>query len=141
VSVGFMMDNYSGPERRKNRRVKADFVVIYRVNHPLQLRMMIGHHDVNAVMLDLSASGIALLTSYNIPASSLLSMRFTLINESAAVDQEKITHIKVNGEVRSNRPWPRGECRLGICFTGISESDRSKISEFVKIVNQPGAVS
>jgi hypothetical protein len=36
------MSAYSGKERRRYQRLHVDFTVIYRVDKPLEVRMMIG---------------------------------------------------------------------------------------------------
>jgi len=136
------MDNkYSGPDRRKFRRVKANFIVIYKINHPLEMRMMLGDNEVHAVMFNLSENGVALLTNYNIPSSTLLSMKFILINDNAISDAERIKQIKVNGEVRYSMRSERGECRLGIRFTDTSEADQRTIANFVRMQVGPGTAA
>ena len=129
-----MMNKYPSPERRKFKRVKANFIVTYKVNRPLQVRMMIGHNEVKSLMLNLSEGGMAFLTNYNLPAATLLSMRFVLINESAVSAEERIKQIKVDGEVRYSTPAEGGKYRLGICFTQISDGDQRTIADFISMI-------
>jgi len=136
-----MANKYSGLERRKFKRVKANFIVIYKISYPLQTRMMIGDTEVHAVMSNLSENGMALLTNYNIPFATSLAMKFILINENAISDTERIKQIEVNGEVRYSMWSERGECRLGICFTDISEADRRTIANFVRMQVGPGTAA
>ena len=56
-----MGDTYKGPERRRATRVRAEFIVIYRVDRPMEVRMWIGNREVNAMMLDLSEIGMGIL--------------------------------------------------------------------------------
>ena len=55
-----MHKKYKGTERRRATRVRAEFIVIYRVDNPMEVRMWIGNRDVNAKMLDLSEIGMAI---------------------------------------------------------------------------------
>jgi hypothetical protein len=69
-------------------------------------------------MLDVSQGGMAMVTNYDIPVATVLSMRFTLLK----VDKEIINFsgpLQVTGEVRSNIPAEKDEHRLGICFTKV----------------------
>jgi hypothetical protein len=74
------------------------------------------------------------LTSYNVPAETLLSINFTLINAAASDSKNKIKEIDLSGEVRYSRPAPRKEYRLGIRFTSISKEDAQALSEFVSAI-------
>ncbi|MCM8801145.1 MAG: PilZ domain-containing protein [Candidatus Omnitrophica bacterium] len=124
---------YAGPERRRFRRVPVDFIVIYQVNEPLVVKMSIGWDtEVEAMMLDLSEGGMAVLTNYYIPKDTVLSLRFTLVNLSLS-DQEKIRMMRIVGNVRYAILIGNNEYRIGICFTEISDSDKKAISDFVKL--------
>ena len=126
------MDNtYQGPERRKTPGGKIDFFVIYKVNRPTETNMWIGDREVKSRMIDLSEIGMAILTNYDIPALTTLSMKFTLMNLYSS-EGEKIRTIEITGEVRYNKLLEDDEHRLGISFTQISEEDKRAIAEFKK---------
>ncbi len=127
-----MVDIYSGPERRRSPRVRAEFVVIYKVDKPIEIRVRIGNKDVNALMLDLSGVGMAILTNCDIPVSTLLLIRFTLINHYAE-KSNRIRSMEIVGEVRNNILLEANEHRLGIYFAKISEADRQAIEDFIKM--------
>jgi c-di-GMP-binding flagellar brake protein YcgR len=121
-------------ERRKWQRLKVDFTLNYRVDAPLEVRMSIGwDSEVDALMVDLSEGGMAILTNCDIPASSILSINFTLINLSAIEDDERIKTLSITGEVRSNIIIDKTERRLGIKFIQISQKDKEAIGNFVRM--------
>ncbi|MFC1658116.1 PilZ domain-containing protein [Candidatus Omnitrophota bacterium] len=126
------MDNtYQGPERRQTPRVKIDFFVVYKVNRPTETNMWIGEREVKSRMVDLSEVGMAILTNYDIPALTVLSMKFTLMNLYSN-EGEKIRTIEITGEVRYNKLLENNEHRLGISFTQIAEEDKLAIANFKK---------
>lgn len=127
-----MHSAYVGPERRRAKRVNATFIVVYKVGSPLQVRIVVGNKDINAIMLNLSEAGMAILTNYNLPVSTALLMKFILINENAVLDEERVRPMQIAGEVRYSIPGERDERRLGICFTQISDADRSTIVNFMR---------
>jgi len=94
---------------------------------------MIRNREINAIMLNLSEGGISLFTNYDIPISTLLSMKFILINEHAVLNEERVRPMQITGEVRYSIAGERDERRLGIYFTQISEVDRRAIVNFVKM--------
>jgi len=121
-------------ERRKFRRVKVAFSLRYRVIQPLYVRMRAMNPDINAVMLDISEIGMAVSTNYNIPAGTVLFMRFILIDEAAVNDEESIHHLQVEGRVYDNFLLDDQEYRLGLRFIDISSDARLKIAKFVSMM-------
>ena len=126
-----MNKEYTGEERRKFKRVKASCIVMYRVSSPLSVRIMVGEREVNAIMLDISEGGAAILTNYNIPASTLLEERFILFNDKAIGDDNRLRSIETRGEARYSFLNQERCYRLGICFTDLSQNNRSFITNFV----------
>ena len=127
-----MGDAYAGSERRRSPRVKAEFIVIYKVNSPMEVRMWIGNKEVSAMMLDLSGLGMAIMTDYNIPIWSVLSIKFTLINLYAN-KEERVRLMEISGEVKNNSLTDKKNYRVGISFTTITKEDQCAIDRFVKM--------
>ena len=94
--------------------------------------MWIGNKEVSAMMLDLSGLGIAIVTDYDIPIWSVLSIRFTLINLHTS-KEERVRLMEMTGEVRNNVLLGRNKHRLGISFTHIDKKDQYAIDRFVKM--------
>ena len=94
--------------------------VICRLNEPTSTRFMVRGEDIKAQMLDISSAGMALVTNYDIPVQTELSLRFTLLK----VDKEIVNlsgPVEVMGEVKSNVPMEKDEHRLGIYFTRVKK--------------------
>jgi hypothetical protein len=127
-----MTNKYSGEERRKFPRANVSFIVVYRVNEPVQVRMMIGNKEAHAIMSNLCEDGMSIMTSYNIPAATIVSFKFILLNDQALKENQRVKTIEVMGEVRYNRFMKERTYQLGIHFTNISDTDRSFISEFIR---------
>ena len=124
---------YSGAERRQFKRVGASFTVIYRINSPITVRMMLGDKEIDAIAMDLSEGGIAVLTKYEVLASSTVSIKFMVFNDAAVSSQKRSRSMEVQGEVRYCFTVKGGAYRLGIRFIDISADDRTFIANFVKM--------
>lgn len=129
---------YSGEERRRFERFKINVFITFEIDKPTHLRALIKDEngeeleEAEAVTLDLSEGGMAILTKYDIPPESLLSMEFMLY---ATEDKTKFTlykSIKAKGEVKSSILLERDKHRLGVYFKEISEEDKDEIADFVK---------
>jgi c-di-GMP-binding flagellar brake protein YcgR len=126
------MDNpYSGPERRKSERVDAAFTLTYSIEKPLILRVQVGwEDDIDALMLNLSELGMAIVTKHDIPSATELYMNFIII-DLRSEGEKRIHHMEIVGLVVSNSVCPDGSHRLGIRFDKISDEDKQAIRDFV----------
>jgi len=120
-------------ERRKFKRAKVRFIVMCRVNSPLSVRIIVGHKEINAISLNLSEGGMAILTNYGIPTSSLITVEFIALNDNAFRDQDRSRSMEVQTQVRYNFLTKERAYRLGVSFIDISEDDRRFIADFVRM--------
>jgi c-di-GMP-binding flagellar brake protein YcgR len=126
-----MLDDYKGRERRKFKRVRVNFTAIFRIDKPIYVRMMAGNREVDGILLDLSEGGLCILTTLDIAASTILLIKFVLIDAHSFADN-RTAKMDVVGEVRYNILFGKQEHRLGIFFTQISDKDRKTIADFVE---------
>ena len=111
-----MASVYTGIERRSSKRLRMNCTVVYRVNEPPSASFVMQGQDLDAKMIDISRGGMGMITSQDIPVSTLLSMRFTMLN----VNNDAVTFsgpMEAKGEVKSNIPLEKEGHRLGIYFT------------------------
>lgn len=131
-----MNEMYKGQERRKFKRVKVKLVVIYRKDRPLDVTIHEGDKEVKATMLDISEGGISILTEADIPVSTTILIRFTLIKTDKD-HADFYGNMELRGEVRYNRLTGKSH-RVGICFLDISDADKHNIADFVQTIeSQP----
>ena len=123
---------YNGKERRQFPRAKVSFIVVYRINQPVEISMMLGNKEVHAIMSDLSEDGMSMVTNYEIPASAVVSAKFILLNDNALRDMDRVKTIEISGEVRYSRFIKERAYQLGVHFTNITDLDRAFIREFIR---------
>lgn len=123
---------YKDSEKRISPRIKVEFIVTYKVEKPIEVYMWVGKKEVDALILDLSEEGMAILTDRNIPAPSILSMEFTLINLYAN-EGKRVKTMRISGEVRYSILSKKNNYRLGISFMQIVKKDKDAIANFVKM--------
>ena len=63
-------------ERRGSHRVKVDFILTYKIDKSTETQIWIGDREANALMLDLSSNGIAILTDYDVHSYATFLVRF-----------------------------------------------------------------
>ncbi|MDD3345003.1 MAG: PilZ domain-containing protein [Candidatus Omnitrophica bacterium] len=126
-----MADNLQGKERRMSDRIDAAFTLTYSVEKSYTLHIRLGLVDnVDAVMLNLSDSGMAIITDYDIPKGAQLYIKFDLINMRLSGD-DRWKSMKITGETVSSVKMKDENYRVGIRFMKISEEDRQSIGNFV----------
>ncbi|MCM8781725.1 MAG: PilZ domain-containing protein [Candidatus Omnitrophica bacterium] len=128
-------DVYTGPERRRFKRLKVDFILVYRVREPIEAIMLVGNKEINAVMLDLCEDGMAIRTNYDIPVGTNLIIRFTLINPYFIDDYRGVRKMEIIGDVVNNTLLKERDYRLGIHFTRIARADRVAITDFIRFAS------
>ena len=127
-----MGTDYTGVDRRKFRRVAVSFVVFYKVNYPLVVRVKIGDKEINALAADISEEGIAVLTDHELPPATNVSVKFIMSNDKATNIDDQRKSISVHGELRYNLKIDKGY-RMGIKFLDLAEDDRRFIANFVAV--------
>ena len=118
-------------ERRQYKRLRVNLAVVFRVDKTSRVRMSVENKDIHANMIDLSETGMAILSNYDLPAGTVLSMKFTLFR----VDTDDVSFygpMEIVGEVSYRYTLSANEFRLGIVFTKINTDDRGEIAGFVK---------
>ena len=118
-------------ERRKHPRTQVSFTITYKVYNNPEVIMLVGGHEVKALMLDLSIAGMAIETEYNVPVATVIFISFTLINLHVEDEEKRSQKIDVVGIVRNNILLDARDWRLGIEFTKIAEEDKTAIDEFI----------
>lgn len=122
---------YQGTERRQFERVDVNFTVIYRVNSPLSVRMMVGEREVLAIAVNLSEGGMAISTTYELAVSTIVKVKYILLNEKALGSTERMKSMEVLGEVRHNFLAKDKGYRTGIRFLDLTGSEQQFIGSFV----------
>jgi hypothetical protein len=126
-----MSGEYSGPDRRAFKRIKVNFMVLYKSEDSLEKIKISRDKEIYALMLDLSEKGMAVLTEYDIPASTLLDLKFTLPALHKITYLNQPIPIALKGKVRYSRGMGKDGFRIGVLFTEIGAGDRDLIKSFV----------
>ncbi|MCX7926998.1 MAG: PilZ domain-containing protein [Candidatus Omnitrophica bacterium] len=124
-------------ERRKYTRFDLNVTANCQLTVSWFLRLQANHKDNNieAVTLNISEGGIALLTESFIPTHCLINIYFILIRLSLDGQAIFFAPVKVKGQVRYCLRHRENQYRLGIRFIKASLTDFQKIANFVKIAS------
>jgi len=127
-----MEDSRGNQDKRKSERLNSAFTLTFTVEKPVSLRFEVGwDSDLDAVMVDLSDLGMAVITKHDLPVGTQLHSKFNIIDFHLEGD-ERWQHMEVNGEVVHNVRLSNVSHKIGIRFGQISDKDRLLISNFVK---------
>lgn len=127
-----MGDSFKGKNRRNAQRQDAAFTLSYGIEKPYALRVSLGlTDDLDAIMADLSDSGVAMITKYDLPKGAQLRIRFNFMN-LFLTGQDRSRRMEITGEVVSRAQLSGTDYRVGIRFNQISEADQVAIRNFIK---------
>ena len=124
-----------GNDRRKYQRLALNLSVNYRVDSPWYVRLKVGDKEIEAVALNVSEGGMALVTDYNIPVSSLLFITFSLFKTNKHGEVSYFTPVITDGKVRSNLLYDNESYRLGIAFVRKDSQAGTSINHFIKLAS------
>jgi c-di-GMP-binding flagellar brake protein YcgR len=122
----------SSEEKRRHKRISVNFIVVYRVNSPVTIKMLIGDKETHAIAVDLSEEGLAVLTNYELNESVYVTVRFIMLDDTSLSVADRTRTLEIDGEVRYCFLTKEKAYRIGIHFLDISDYDRRFIANFVK---------
>ena len=123
----------SDEEKREYKRFPVSFTVLYTVKFPFQVRIRIGNSYCSAIAHDIGEGGMALSTDFEIPADSLLSLKFTIINDAAFSREDRTHDFELDAQVRYCVLEEKITYRLGVSFMNILPSERVYIANYIRI--------
>jgi len=127
-----MEDNKPNQDRRKSERIDAAFSLIYSVENPYSLRISLGLvDDIDAIMLNLSELGMAIITRHDLSVGTELYIKFDIIDLQLEGDERR-RHMEMTAQTVYNVRMPQSSHKIGIRFTRISYKDKRAINNFVK---------
>lgn len=127
-----MEDSDNNQNRRKFERLDTAFTLTYRIEKPFALGVQLGSTgDIDALMLNLSDTGMAIVTRHDLPAGAQLLLKLNIIDLRLKGD-ERYKRMEIGGETVSNVSLPDSGHKIGIRFNRISDADKLVISNFVK---------
>ncbi len=98
---------------------------------------MFGDKEIEAMMLNISAGGMGMLTKFNIPARSTLLIKITLAKMDKQGKVSFYGPMEVVGEVKYNVLEEDKQYRLGIRFIKVERQDQVEITNFIKMTLNP----
>jgi hypothetical protein len=120
------------PERRKHRRAEEVFIVTYRLWTPFEVDVKIGTKEYAAVAMDISEGGVGIDVGQQIPIGTQVRIKFKIVNEAAATEQNKRRAFELDGECRYCELMHLKGYRVGIVFKNMSPDESAYIAAFVK---------
>jgi len=118
--------------RRKSERIDAAFTLTFSIEKPYALSISLGLTDAtDALMVNLSDLGMAIITKHNIPIGTQLHFKFNII-DLRSTGEERMRRMDLIGEVVSNAVVKDVSHRIGIRFDRIQEADKAAIRDFLQ---------
>lgn len=118
-------------ERRKFERIPVNFLVYYKINSPVVIKIQVGDNRIDALAADISEGGMAITTNYKLPPVACITVKFFMMNDKAYSAEHRSRTMTVQGEVRYNVTLKEGkEYRMGVLFLDLSDDNRNFIREF-----------
>ncbi len=132
-----MFNRKWGKDRRRFQRLNLNLVVWYKLLKPLHPAETLGTAEREAITLDISPFGMAFMSSYNMPVSVDLALKFIIFTSPPGSGSNLAIPLEVNAKVRSCVPAEKGEFRVGVSFTNIQLEQQQKLMKFAQDSMRP----
>ena len=119
-------------ERRKHPRVPDIFIVTYRLKSPFEVALKMKEKEYAAVAMDVSEGGLGVDVPQEIPVNTQVRLKFKMVNEFLASEQDRQRFFDLDGESRYCRILSEVSYRVGVLFKGVSAEDSAFIAKYVK---------
>ena len=118
-------------DHRKFKRYRVNLSVVIEIlgpEHVMKIFKVLGHCELEAKVVDISALGVGLLCGQYIPAGSLMSMKFVIFESNAHGHLDTHEVLKVQGQLVHVKY--SGDCvyRFGVQYLPLT-SDQKKCLE------------
>lgn len=123
---------YNGPERRKFKRIKANFMVLYKKDTIWDRLLLKEAKESYAIMSDLCESGMAIICDEKLMRFTPVLARFNLSSQKAASGNRHFRTIEVRGRVCYCKDLGKEGFRIGIRFKKLDEKQRHLLSSFIR---------
>jgi len=117
-------------ETRKVKRININVPLTFRIHPSMEKQITLSQHEVTAHTVDISSTGIGLITNLYIPAGAILSIQIArnIFYPKETVEDK---YVQLTGEVTSAR-MEEGKYRLGILLKELSEENRIAIKKIME---------
>ena len=119
-------------EKRKFPRVPDDFFVMYRIEAPFMVHIQLGAKNLDAFAQDIGEGGLGLTMDQIIFNHAQILMRFTLYDEDAVREKDRLYTFALEGEVIYQKRKDKDSYRIGARFLSISAQERAFIAQYIK---------
>lgn len=113
-------------ESRAGVRVRIDATIMVEIDMGMKEKVRILRGPQKAVVVDISAVGIGVISPIFFPKSALIVVQL----DTSSLDFDK--SARIIGEVRYCRPTRKGKYRVGLKFLEIEKSLLDKIKDYVE---------
>ena len=121
----------SWEDRRKFQCLMTHLSATYKIENLLSTYGVYGEKEKEATIVDLSGSGVALLSRQPVPLKATLRIRFCLFKMDGTGTVKFSEPVVVTGEVRTVIHLDTGEYRIGVSFKSIVSTPPNAIEGFV----------
>ena len=128
------MINNSHQERRLSQRIEGTYFAKYRFFDPVESHLDIQEHE--AATIDISRTGVALITEKQIPTGSHLLIKFSIKRKIGNTLSSCRKIVVFTGMVVYSAPLGEDHYRIGIYFGPSNENNEMK---FIEILSSPSS--
>ena len=126
--------NYHRPylsDQRRFQRYQCNLSIWYKVQEPQDLRLHFEGKELEATALNLCEEGAGLLSDYQIPKHSVISLTIVMFKGNSSGEVRGQKPLQVKGKVCYSQPSEEADrYRLGVYFTEVPSEYKNRLTDF-----------
>ncbi|MBU0504221.1 MAG: PilZ domain-containing protein [Candidatus Omnitrophota bacterium] len=119
-------------DRRKFKRLRVNITLAYTVESPPEVSILYRGKEIEATMLSICEGGIGLLSKYNIPARSMIVVRFSLFRTDKQGFIASSSPLEIVCRVCYSVAVEDGQYQIGVAFREVKDIAKSEIITFME---------
>lgn len=118
-------------DQRKYQRYQCNLTVWCKVQEPQDVRLYFEDRELEATALNVCEAGEGLLSDYQIPKHSIISLTMVMFKGNSSGEVRGQTPLQVKGRVCYSQPSEEADrYRLGIYFTEVPSEYKNRLTDF-----------
>lgn len=127
------MDAGHFEEKRKHKRVRASFIVTYKLRATIPVRLRTAEQNFTAVAVDISLGGLGAIVTEAVPIGQPVQISFALLNDQPTAGREMRHWFELTGKPLHCTLRPRAGYHVGIQFDEIPQEDMEFIADYIEV--------
>jgi len=118
-------------EKRRFQRLEISLTVLYQVEAPFDICLLMGNREFEAKTFDLAEGGVSIYAEHYLPVGTKLSIKLIIFEFDHTGMVCFYEPLEIFGDIRNSFFDGKNKYRFGVEFNHLTRSQESKLHDFI----------